>query len=132
MSFVSTLKKLFLTLTAKSTKMITSNEGKNAMEKTKNYTEAQEARMAEFAVIDNDTAVELAAEFGKDVRSVRAKAVRMGLYKAKEKVSKTGGKIESKEDIVAEISELVGKNLEGLEKASKQALIVIRDRLAAA
>lgn len=132
MSFVSTLKKLFLTWTAKSTKMISSNEGKNAMEKTKNYTEAQEARMAEFAVIDNDTAVELAAEFGKDVRSVRAKAVRMGLYKAKEKVSKTGGKIESKEEIVTEISELVGKSLEGLEKASKQALIVIRDRLAAA
>lgn len=130
MSFVSTLKKLFLTLTGQSTKMITSNEGKNAMEK--NYTEAQEARMAEFAVIDNDTAVELAAEFGKDVRSVRAKAVRMGLYKAKEKVSKTGGKIEKKEEIVAEISELVGKNLEGLEKASKQALIVIRDRLTAA
>lgn len=97
----------------------------------KNYTEAQEARLAEFEVIDNDTAIELAAELGKDVRSIRAKAVRMGLYKAKERVSKTGGKIESKEQIAADISKLVGKSLDGLEKASKQSLIAIRAKLSA-
>lgn len=101
------------------------------MTKEVNYTEAQEARMREFDVIDNDTAMLLADEFGKDVRSVRAKAVRLGIYKAKERVSKSGGKIESKEQIVAEISELVGKNLDGLEKASKQALVAIRAKLAA-
>lgn len=106
------------------------------MNTEKNYTEAQEARIQEVAdeaggLIDNETAIELADEFGKDVRSVRAKAVRMGLYKAKAKVSKTGGKIETKEEIVAEISELVGKSLDGLEKASKQALIAIRAKLAA-
>lgn len=101
------------------------------MTKEVNYTEAQEARMMEFDVIDNDIAMMLAGEFGKDVRSVRAKAVRLGIYKAKERVSKSGGKIESKEQIVAEISELVGKNLDGLEKASKQALIAIRAKLAA-
>lgn len=100
-------------------------------EATKNYTAAQEARLAEFDVIDNDTAIDLAAELGKDVRSVRAKAVRMGLYKGKEKVSKTGGKIESKEQIVADISVLIGKNLDGLEKAPKQALIVLREKLSA-
>lgn len=100
-------------------------------EVTKNYTDAQEARMAEFAVIDNDIAMDLAAEFQKDVRSVRAKAVRMGIYKAKEKVSKTGGKIESKEAIVADIVKLVGVGLDGLEKASKQSLIAIRAKLSA-
>jgi hypothetical protein len=102
----------------------------------KNYTEAQEARMQEVAdelggMIGNEDALELAAEFGKDVRSVRAKAVRMGIYKAKEKTSKTGGKIESKEQIVNDIATLVGANLDGLEKASKQALIAIRAKLAA-
>ena len=87
--------------------------------------------MASFLSIDNETAIELALEFNKDVRSVRAKAVRMGLYVAKQKVSKTGGKIESKEQIVNDISALVGKNLDGLEKASKQALVAIRAKLAA-
>lgn len=97
----------------------------------KNYTDAQEARMAEFDVIDNDTAIDLAAEFGKDVRSVRAKAVRMGIYKAKEKTSKAGGKIESKEDIVKDIADLVGKSLDGLEKAPKLVLQELRAKLSA-
>lgn len=97
----------------------------------KNYTEAQEARLAEFEVIDNATAEVLAAEFGKDVRSVRAKAVRLGSYRGKAKTSKTGGKIESKEDIVAEISALVGRSLDGLEKAPKLVLVELRSKLSA-
>jgi hypothetical protein len=137
MSWLSTLKKLFLT---GSPEVVISNHQEGKMEMTKqtekNYTEAQEARIQELAdelggMIGNDEAMELADEFGKDVRSVRAKAVRMGVYKAKARVSKTGGKIESKEEIVAEIAELVGANLDGLEKASKQALIAIRAKLAA-
>ena len=133
MSFISTFKKLFLTGSLNYTNMITSNEGKNDMTKeiTKNYTEAQEARLASFASIDNDLAMELAVEFDKDVRSVRAKAVRMGLYVAKQKVSKTGGKIESKEAIVADIAAIVGQSLDGLEKASKQSLVAIRAKLVA-
>lgn len=133
MSFISTFKKLFLTGSLNYTNMITSNEGKNDMTKeiTKNYTDAQEARMNEFMSIDNDIAMELANEFQKDVRSVRAKAVRMGLYVAKQKVSKTGGKIESKEAIVADIAAIVGQSLDGLEKASKQSLVAIRAKLVA-
>jgi hypothetical protein len=134
MGFISILKKLFLTDSSKSS-ISNHQEGKSKMEQ-KNYTEAQEARMQEVAdelggMIGNEDALELAAEFGKDVRSVRAKAVRMGIYKAKEKTSKTGGKIESKEQIVNDIATLVGANLDGLEKASKQALIAIRAKLAA-
>ena len=131
MNLISTFKKLFLTGSVKSTNMITSNEGKNEMEKVKNYTEAQEARLASFASIDNEIAMELAVELQKDVRSIRAKAVRMGLYVAKQKVSKTGGKIESKEAIVADIAKIVGRNLDGLEKASKQSLVAIRAKLVA-
>lgn len=132
MNLISTFKKLFLTGSSNYTNMITSNEGKIDMTKeVKNYSEAQEARMGEFMFIDNDIAMELANEFQKDVRSVRAKAVRMGLYKAKDKVSKTGGKIESKEAIVADIAAIVGQNLTGLEKASKQSLVAIRAKLAA-
>lgn len=132
MSLLSTLKKLFLTDKSKSSNMISST-GDNEMSKevVKNYTAEQEAELEAAGVIDNDLALEFAAKFGKDVRSIRAKAVRMGLYKAKEKVSKTGGKIESKEAIVADIAELVGKNLDGLEKAPKLVLQTLRAKLSA-
>lgn len=99
------------------------------MEKVKNYTDAQEARLAGFDVITPETALILAAEFGKDVKSVRAKAVRMGVYRAPVKAGKSGLPIERKEAIVAEIAALVGFNMEGLEKAPKQALIALRSAL---
>lgn len=100
------------------------------VETAPNYSEAQEAELLAAGTIDNAKALEFAAKFGKDVRSIRAKAVRMGIYKAAEKVSKTGGKIESKEKIVEEIAELVGKNLDGLEKAPKLVLQILRSKLA--
>jgi hypothetical protein len=134
MKIISALRKLFLT--SLSDIGITNHqdtEGNVDMTKEviKNYSEAQEAEMLAAGIIDNDAAIEFAAKFGKDVRSIRAKAVRMGIYKAKEKVSKTGGKIESKEAIVADIAAIVGKNLDGLEKAPKQALVTLRARLSA-
>jgi len=131
---ISTLLKKFLT---DSSKVVISNhqdtEGNVDMTKevVKNYTEAQEAELIAAGVIDNAKALEFAAKFGKDVRSVRAKAVRMGIYKAAEKVSKTGGKIESKEAIVADIAAIVGKNLDGLEKAPKLVLQTLRSKLSA-
>lgn len=97
----------------------------------KNYSEAQEAELAAAGIIDNAKAMEFAAKFGKDVRSIRAKAVRMGIYKAAEKVSKTGGKIESKEKIAGDIAAIVGRNMDGLEKAPKLVLQILRDRLSA-
>ena len=135
MSKFSTLLKSLLTFIA-GNGIITNRSSKQESDQmtkeiTKNYTDAQEARLAEFSVIDNDTAIMLANEFGKDVRSVRAKAVRLGVYKAQTKTSKTGGKIESKEDIVNEIATLVGKNLDGLEKAPKQVLNDLRAVLGA-
>lgn len=97
----------------------------------KNYSESQEAELLAAGSIDNAKALEFAAKFGKDVRSIRAKAVRMGIYKAAAKVSKTGGKIESKEEIANDIATLVGKSMEGLEKAPKLVLQILRDRLSA-
>ena len=102
----------------------------------KNYSDAQEARLTATATanggkIDNALALELASELEKDVRSIRAKATRMGIYKAAEKVSKSGGKVESKEQIALDIAKIVGKNMDGLEKAPKLALQNIRAALAA-
>jgi len=124
------IKKFFLT-SSSDVAITNHNEGKKTMEATKNYTGAQEARMAEFEFIDAAIAQELADEFGKNQKSVIAKAVRMGIYKAKEKTSKTGGKVESKEQIVADIAAIVGKSLDGLEKAPKLVLQELRTRLSA-
>jgi biotin synthase-related radical SAM superfamily protein len=133
MSFISTLKKFFLTVQSQPAIMAISTDGENTMTKevTKNYTEAQEAEMIALGSIDNVVAMQLAEKFGKNVASIRAKAVRLGVYQAKERVSKSGAAIERKEAIVAEIASLVGKNMEGLEKAPKQALVAIRAALSA-
>lgn len=100
--------------------------------KETNYTEAQVARMHEFEFIDANIAKMLAAEFNKNEKSVIAKAVRENLYRAKQRTTKSGEAIERKEAIVAEIGQLVGANMEGLEKASKEALKAIRASLRAA
>ena len=131
---ISALKKFFLTSISdfgKTNHQETEGNVDMTKEVAKNYTEAQEAELIAAGVIDNELAIEFAAQFGKDVRSIRAKAVRMGIYKAKEKVSKTGGKVESKEQIVADIAAIVGKNLDGLEKAPKQVLVALRAQLSA-
>ena len=99
-----------------------------------NYTEAQVARIEAVAAsnggaIDKTAAAALAAEFGKNVKSVTAKAVRMGIYRKAEKQSTNGGPVERKEEIVADIAAIVGANLEGLEKAPKLALQHIRSAL---
>lgn len=134
MKIFSAIKKLFLTSSSdfgKTNHQDTEGNCEMTKEVVKNYTEAQEAELAAAGLIDNDLALEFAAKFGKDVRSIRAKAVRMGIYKAKEKVSKTGGKVESKEQIVADIAAIVGKNLDGLEKAPKLVLQTLRSKLSA-
>lgn len=107
-------------------------------ETERNYTEAQEARISTFAAeqdtgrINKDSAAVLANEFGKNVKSVIAKAVRMGVYQRQERKSVNGGDIVRKDELVAEIAALVGANLEGLEKAPKVALERVRDALKAA
>lgn len=133
-SLISTFLKKFLTNEFEcsiSNHQHTEGNCEMTKEVTKNYTDAQEAELMAAGIIDNAKAIEFAAKFGKDVRSVRAKAVRMGIYKAAEKQSKTGGKIESKEAIVADIAALVGQNLDGLEKAPKLVLQTLRARLSA-
>ena len=133
MSFLQALKKFFLTVQSQPAIMAISTDGEKNMTKTieKNYTEAQEAEMIALGSIDNVVAMQLAEKFGKNVASIRAKAVRLGVYQAKERVSKSGAAIERKEAIVAEIASLVGRNMEGLEKAPKQALVAIRAALSA-
>jgi hypothetical protein len=109
-------------------------------EKNVNYTQAQEAEMAEryeACDTDNQRAAEvdaIARDFGKTVRSVRAKLVRLGVYVAKAKAP-AGKRPETKEKIVSDIAGALGVNVEtlnGLEKANKAGLTLIRGTLKAA
>jgi len=105
------------------------------MAKTVNYTPEMETAIREaFAgEVDHKAAVaELASTLGKSLASVRQKAVRMGLYKKAEYVSKTGAKPETKAAIVADIAEVLGmeaEQAESLEKATKKVLVALREAL---
>lgn len=110
-------------------------------EKTVNYTEEQTTEMVErydAAETDEERAGavdSLAEEFGKTVRSVRAKLVREGVYVKKTYKTKTGGKAETKEEIVQDIAEILNvssEQLNGLEKATKGAIALIRGEFVAA
>ena len=93
--------------------------------RTPNYTdEMVEAMVADYqANPTKDTVAKLASEFNKSTRSIVAKLVREGVYKAQPRTTKTGAPVVRKSEIVAEISATeLGANLRlyhTLEKASK-------------
>lgn len=115
-----------------------------ATEKTPNYSAAQEALIAAKAeavgTLNYEHATELAADarmndadgVPRKPRSIVAKINRMGLpYARKVAVRKDGSPVASKADIVAEIAKVVTGNLEGLDKAPREALVAIRKAVAA-
>ena len=112
-----------------------------AERKAPNYTEEMVTRLHEvYLPEDSEEAreaaiVQLAEEFGKNVKSVRAKLTREGIYVKKEYKTKSGGKAETKETIVQGIADLLGvdadTSLSGLEKATKNCLLFLRTTFAA-
>lgn len=71
---------------------------------------------------------EFAKDFGKNVRSIVAKASNLGIYKKVERVAKTGAKIETKAQMVTRIAQkydLSETVIGSIENASKQALLEI-------
>jgi hypothetical protein len=99
------------------------------------YTESViENMVAAYTAAESDedranTIVRLADDVGTSVASVRAKLVNLGVYKAKERTSKTGAPIESKAKIVGDIATLMGVEEEAigsLEKATKRVLLAVR------
>ena len=71
----------------------------------------------------------IAKRFGENTRSLVACAKRQGMeYARKERTTKTGGKVETKEQVVARIAENLGisvETLDGLDKANKTALQIL-------
>ena len=86
-----------------------------------NYTEEMVATLTQ-RYTDNpttETVNALAVEMGKTSRSVVAKLSNLGIYVAKGKTTKTGAAVVRKSDLVAQINDALGTEVETLEKASK-------------
>ena len=94
-------------------------------EKTVKYTDEQTAAAVQ-AYQAGSTVEAIAESLGKSVRSVVAKLSREGVYVAKAKAAGAGRV--TKSDLVARIAAKLGvevEKLESLEKASKEALVLL-------
>ena len=89
-----------------------------------NYTDAMVNSMVSTYTANptNDTVVALAAELGKNKRSIIAKLVREGVYQAAPRLTKTGAPVVRKSDYVSRIETIIGISMPSLEKASKSDL----------
>ena len=96
------------------------------MSKMINYTKAQESEIRELSPISYDVALVLAERFGKNLRSVIAKACSLDgvVYVARERVAKNGSAIVRKAEMVESIAKSLStdEDLSGLEKATKSSL----------
>ena len=109
------------------------------MTKEVNYTAVQEASIraavAQAGVANLAVATAVGADLGKSARSVIAKMVRMGItYERKARVTKAGGEIVRKSELVARIATLAGVQataIASLEGASKAELEVLAQALTA-
>ena len=108
------------------------------VEKTVNYTESMAAELsAAYAAADTEEKREavishFAGKFAKNVKSIRAKLVREGVYVKKAYKTKAGVTPERKAAIVQDIATALGASedvIGSLEKATKKALELVRGAL---
>jgi len=92
----------------------------------KNYTDTQTAELiAEYATKDTNNKTfneKFAEKFGKSTRSIVAKLSKEGVYKVEQRKTKTGEKVITKAELVAQINTKLGGDFESLAKATKQDL----------
>ena len=103
-----------------------------ASEKIATYTPEQTEQI-KAAYAAGTTTEQIAADMGKSVRSIIAKLSREGVYKKKEYQTKTGDKVEKKDqtaDAIGAILFLTEGEVDSLTKANKSALKKIFQALA--
>ena len=97
--------------------------------KTQNYSELEREKLLEmYEEGGNDTIPQIAETLGKSINSVRAKLVREKVYIAPDKSIRVKKNGLSKKEILIELENL-GIVPDGLEGATKQALLNIKERL---
>lgn len=77
----------------------------------------------------NKNVEELAAKLNKTPRSIIGKLSRLGIYEKKQYVNKLGERPVTKLEYCARIAQALGMEVEGLEKAPKEVLKRISERL---
>ena len=93
--------------------------------KAVNYTPEQTATLVSRYVDDKASVETIAQEFGKSVRSIVAKLSREKVYIAKTYTTKTGEKVEKKDetaDAIGAVLKMTEPEIESLTKANKTAL----------
>ena len=93
--------------------------------KAVNYTPEQTAVLVSRYVDDKATVEAIAMEFGKSIRSIVAKLSREKVYIAKTYTTKTGEKVEKKDetaDAIGAVLKMTEPEIESLTKANKTAL----------
>ena len=116
------------------TRINKNKDGEKIMTDQPNYTDAMvdELVAAYQDAPTRATVDEFAAKFDKPARSIIAKLVREGVYKAVARATKQGTPVVRKSELVAQIQAALGTNqLESLVKASKadlQALAELAER----
>jgi len=102
-------------------------------EKVANYTAEQETILRDGYTSGSYTVEQLGELVGKSARSIVAKLSRMGIYKKKEYVSKTGEKPVKKDthaETIGRILKLSEADTDSLTKANKTALKAVMLALA--
>ena len=98
-----------------------------------NYTSEQTLKMvADYA--SGATVETIAAELGKNVRSIVAKLSREGVYKKKEYASKTGEKPVKKDALADSIGKIMGfteAEITSLAEVNKTVLVALLEKLQA-
>ena len=92
--------------------------------KAPNYTDEMVATMYEKYTANptRETVEELSQEFGKSTRSIIAKLCNMEIYVTPPRETKSGEPVVRKQDLVNEISKLMGVEAPSLIKANKRDL----------
>lgn len=106
-------------------------EATKAAAKKENYSAETTAALLKAYETEKNTET-LAKMFGKTAKSIVAKLSREKVYVKATYKTKTGEQPVSKQEIVAEIATLVNQSeevLESLEKATKPALLIIKNAL---
>ena len=89
------------------------------------------AAMIAAAPLDLAKATAIADQYGEKPKAIVAAAIRAGIeYHRAAKRSKTGAPVVRKESLVSAISDKLGVDLPGLEKATKESLTVLLNALA--
>lgn len=90
------------------------------------YTKEEEKELCRYPEASVE---ELAEKLGKSKRSIIAKLAKMKLYQTQPRTTKTGDKIISKEDLVAELEFMLDIEIPTLVKSGKEDLRKLEARV---